>query len=160
MPLETIWIRSDVCTVSKTRVGSIFAALEAYYNIVTRISGRSVDKQPSSAEKFPYTGLFLLNNIIDGQMAKKKVHPCPQSATYTVLHPRCWTCVIVNLSPASPLRIEVCPVGNQQFKNQHKNGYVRLFLWTTISCAMIQGVKLLSTRWIFFNMTPLGAIWW
>ena len=51
--------------------------------MATRISGRSVDKQPSSAENFPYTGLFSLNNIIDGQMAKKKVRPCPQSATYT-----------------------------------------------------------------------------
>ena len=83
MPLETIWIQSDVCTVSRTQVSSIFAALEAYYNMVTRISGRSVDKQLSSAEKFSYTGLFSLNNIIDGQMAKKKVRPYPQLATYT-----------------------------------------------------------------------------
>ena len=81
MPLETIQIQSDVYTVSKTQVSSIFAALEAYYNIVMRISGRSVDKQPSSAKNFPYTDLFLLNNIIDGQMAKKKVRP--QLATYT-----------------------------------------------------------------------------
>ena len=69
--------------MSRTQVSSIFAALEAYYNMVMRISGQSVDKQPSSAKKFPYTGLFLLNNIIDGQMAKKKVCPHPQSATYT-----------------------------------------------------------------------------
>ena len=67
----------------RARVSSILTALRAYYIIVMRISGQLVDDRLSSAEKFPYKGLFLLNIIIDEQMAKKKVRPCLQSATYT-----------------------------------------------------------------------------